>query len=149
MNTFLTPSICSYGALRRATRGIGQLYDGMIGSAGINAAQYNLLHTISRLDAPTQSKLAGEMVMDLSALGHTLKPLIRDGLVASRKDNEDARRRRITLTKAGEAKLHEAEMLWKQAQKRFDSLVGRTTAREFREMLDQLASPKFAEQFLA
>jgi DNA-binding MarR family transcriptional regulator len=92
MNTFLTPSICSYGALRRATRGIGQLYDGMIGSAGINAAQYNLLHTISRLDAPTQSKLAGEMVMDLSALGHTLKPLIRDGLVASRKDNEDARK---------------------------------------------------------
>jgi DNA-binding MarR family transcriptional regulator len=149
MSTFLTPSLCSYGALRRATRGIGQLYDEMMGSAGINAAQYNLLHTISRLNAPTQSELAGEMVMDLSALGHTLKPLIRDGFVASRKDHEDSRRRRITLTKAGETRLREAEVLWKQAQKRFDLLVGRTAAREFRELLDQIASPEFAERFLA
>ena len=45
--------------------------------------------------------------------------------------------------------LHEAEVLWKQAQKRFDSLVGSTNAKEFIEMLDQLASPEFAEQFLA
>jgi DNA-binding MarR family transcriptional regulator len=89
------------------------------------------------------------IVMDLSALGHTPKPLIREGLVANRKDNEDARRRRITLTEAGEAKLHDAEVLWKQAQKRFDSLVGSTNAKEFIEMLDQLASPEFAEQFLA
>jgi DNA-binding MarR family transcriptional regulator len=148
MSSFFTPSVCSYGALRRATRGIGQLYDGVIGQAGINAAQYNLLHMISRLDTPTQSELAGEMVMDLSALGHTLKPLIRDGYVASRRDKEDARKRRITLTKAGAAKLHEAEVFWKQAQKRFDSLVGRTATREFWEMLDQIASPDFAEQFL-
>jgi DNA-binding MarR family transcriptional regulator len=147
MSSFLTPSVCSYGALRRATRGIGQLYDSVIGLAGINAAQYNLIHTISRLGTPTQSELASEMVMDLSALGHTLKPLIRDGFVASRKDSTDARKRRITLTKTGEAKLREAEVLWKRAQKRFDSLVGRTATKEFWEMLDQIASPEFAEQF--
>jgi hypothetical protein len=62
-------------------------------STAINATQYNLLCAISRLDAPTQS--------DLSALGYTLKPLVRDGFVESRKDDEDARKRRIALTEAG------------------------------------------------
>ncbi|MFM0339892.1 MarR family winged helix-turn-helix transcriptional regulator [Paraburkholderia fungorum] len=104
----------------------------------INAAQYNLLCAISRLDVPTQS--------DLSALGHTLKPLIRDGVVESRKDDEDARKRRIALTEAGETKLHDAEALWKLAQRRFASLLGRTVSKELRELLDQIASPDFAEQ---
>jgi DNA-binding MarR family transcriptional regulator len=149
MSTVLTRSVCTYGALRRATRGMGQIYDEALASAGINAAQYNLLHTISRLGNPTQSDIAADMVMDLSALGHTLKPLIRDGFVASYKDEEDARKRRIALTKAGEAKLHEAKVLWKQAQSRFDSLVGRIASKELREFLDQIASPEFAEQFSA
>jgi DNA-binding MarR family transcriptional regulator len=147
MSTTLTASVCSYGALRRATRGIGQLYDEAIVSAGINAAQYNLLSAISRLDAPTQSELAVDMVMDLSALGHTLKPLIRDGWVEARKDNEDARRRRIALTSAGKAKLQEAQALWKRAQSRFDLLVGRAVSKELRELLDKISDPEFAERF--
>jgi DNA-binding MarR family transcriptional regulator len=147
MSTTLTPSICSNGALRRAARGIGQLYDEAIASAGINATQYNLLRAISRLDRPTQSELAVDMVMDLSALGHTLKPLIRDGWVEVQKDNEDARRRRIALTSAGEAKLCEAQVLWKQAQKRFDLLVGRAASQELRDLLDKIASPEFARRF--
>jgi DNA-binding MarR family transcriptional regulator len=39
------------------------------------------------------------MIMDLSALGHTLKPLTRDGYVETVADRQD---RRIRLTKAGE-----------------------------------------------
>lgn len=149
MNTTLTPSICSYGALRRATRGLGQLYDEFLESAGINTAQYNLLSTIGRLKLPTQSELAVDMVMDLSALGHTLKPLIRDGFVESRKDDGDARKRRIVLTVAGEEKRREAEALWKQAHRRFDSLVGSAVSKELRELLDRIASPRFAERFSA
>jgi DNA-binding MarR family transcriptional regulator len=86
------------------------------------------------------------MVMDLSALGHTLKPLIRDGFVKSRTDDGDARKRRIALTEAAETKLHDAKALWELAQRRFDSLVGRAVGKELRELLDGIVSPGFAEQ---
>jgi DNA-binding MarR family transcriptional regulator len=147
MSNTLTPSVCNYGALRRATRGIGQLYDEALRGAGINAAQYTLLNAISRLDAPTQGELAVDMVMDLSALGHTLKPLIRDGWVETRKDEGDARKRRIALTKAGAAKRREAEALWRPAQSRFEGLVGRGVSKELRELLDAIAAPDFATHF--
>jgi DNA-binding MarR family transcriptional regulator len=50
-------------------------------------------------------EIAGALIMDLSALGHTLKPLIRDGYVETVADKDD---HRIRLTKAGEKKLAEA-----------------------------------------
>jgi DNA-binding MarR family transcriptional regulator len=149
MSTTLTLSVCNYGALRRATRGLGQLYDEALRGSGINAAQYNLLSAISRLDAPTQGELAADMVMDLSALGHTLKPLIRDGWVETRKDEIDARKRRIALTRTGETKRREADALWRSAQRRFENLVGRSVSKELRQLLDQIASPDFAEQFFS
>src|ERR1700761_7984703 len=94
----LTRSACSYGALRRAMRGVGQLYDQALAPTGINAAQYNLMRSIEKLKSPTQSELAVDLVMNISALGHTLKPLIRDGWVLMDRDPEDGRRRIITLT---------------------------------------------------
>lgn len=140
MSNALTPSVCNYGALRRAMRGMSQLYDEALREAEINAAQYTLLNAIWRLDAPTQGELAVDMVMDLSALGHTLKPLIRDGWVEARKDEGDARKRRIALTKAGVAKRREAEALWKLAQSRFENLVGRGASKELRMLLDEIAA---------
>jgi DNA-binding MarR family transcriptional regulator len=140
MSNILTPSVCNYGALRRATRGIGQLYDEALRETGINAAQYTLVNAISRLDAPTHGELAADMVMDLSALGHTLKPLIRDGWIEARKDEGDARKRRIALTKAGVAKRREAETLWRTAQSRFEALVGKGISKELRMLLDEIAA---------
>ena len=51
---------------------------------------------------PTLRDLANDIVMDLSALGHTLKPLIRDGYVALVPDKEDGRLKHATLTNAGQ-----------------------------------------------
>jgi DNA-binding MarR family transcriptional regulator len=145
----LTRSVCNYAALRRATRGIGQLYDEALRESGISAAQYTLLSAISRLGAPTQGELAIDMVMDLSALGHTLKPLIRDGWVETRKDERDSRKRRIALSKIGSAKRLEAEALWRPAQRRFADLVGLEASKELRVLLDQIAGPDFAKKFAA
>ncbi|MDH4442337.1 MAG: MarR family winged helix-turn-helix transcriptional regulator, partial [Rhizobium sp.] len=72
---------CTNSAIRRATRQLGQLYDDAMGDAGLKGTQFSLMSQIAVLGNPTQKTLAEAMVMDLSALGHTLKPLIRDGLV--------------------------------------------------------------------
>ncbi|WP_186124255.1 MarR family winged helix-turn-helix transcriptional regulator [Burkholderia gladioli] len=139
----LTPSVCSYGALRRATRGISQQYDQALEPAGINAAQYNLLRAVQRLGAPTQSELAAEVVMDLSALGHTLKPLIRDSWITLDKDPEDNRRRLISLTPEGRERLRHARRLWKPVQQRFEAFLGKQETQDLLALLDHLASGSF------
>jgi DNA-binding MarR family transcriptional regulator len=143
----LTRSTCSYGALRRAMRGIGQLYDQALAPSGLNAAQYNLLRTIEKLGTPTHSELAADMVMDLSALGHTLKPLVRDGWITLDKDPDDGRRRLVTLTQDGKSKLREAQRLWKLTQQRFENVLGVERTDGLLSLLDQLASSDFNEAF--
>jgi DNA-binding MarR family transcriptional regulator len=142
-----TRSVCSYGALRRAMRGVGQLYDQALLQSGINASQYNVLSAIRRLHQPSQSELAEELVMDLSALGHTLKPLVRDGFVALERDALDGRKRRVVLTREGQDKFDEAHELWKPAQKNFDAALGAVAGKEFREMLDHLVSHDFGSAY--
>jgi DNA-binding MarR family transcriptional regulator len=144
----LTSSACSYGALRRAMRSMGQLYDQALAPTGINAAQFNLLRAVEKLGNPTQTELSGDMVMDLSALGHTLKPLIREGFLNLAKDTNDRRRRIVMLTKDGRDKLKEAKSYWKPTQRRFESAVGTATSNQLLGLLDYLASPDFREIFL-
>jgi DNA-binding MarR family transcriptional regulator len=43
-------------------------------------------------DPPTIGELAKALVMDRSSLGHTLRPLERDGLIAFEQSTEDRRR---------------------------------------------------------
>ncbi|GJH29961.1 MarR family winged helix-turn-helix transcriptional regulator [Caballeronia novacaledonica] len=144
----LPTSVCCYGALRRAVRGVGLLYDQALAPAGINAAQYNLLRSIEKLGSATQSELAAELVMDLSALGHTLKPLVRDGWVSLLRDADDGRRRLVTLTSDGRDKLHEAQQLWRPAQKRFETVLGEKDTQRLLKLLDHLASTDFSDAFL-
>jgi DNA-binding MarR family transcriptional regulator len=143
----LSSSACSYGALRRAMRGVGQLYDQALAPAGINAAQFNLLRSIEKLKTPTQSELATDLVMNLSALGHTLKPLVRDGWVLLDKDPDDGRRRLVTLTEDGRIKLNEAKQLWRPTQRRFESVLGAEETKRLIMLLDHLASDHFGETF--
>jgi DNA-binding MarR family transcriptional regulator len=84
--------------------------------------------------------IAEEMVMDLSALGHTLKPLIRDFYIETFADKDDRRIKRVRLTSQGLAKLEEATKLWSLAQQRFEDMVGKDRAAELRAMLDEVAA---------
>jgi DNA-binding MarR family transcriptional regulator len=145
--TTLSPSVCNYAALRRATRGMGQLYDQALAPSGLNAAQHGLLNSIARLKNPSQSDLAADLVMDLSALGHTLKPLVRDGFVQLLPDAIDKRKRRVTLTAAGAAKLRDTGKLQKTVQRRLEAVLGQREAGALRAMLDYLSSSDFSAEF--
>jgi len=139
-----TASGCSNGAIRRAARRMGQIYDDAFAPSGLKGTQYSLLSQIFRLQGPTMRGLAQELVMDLSALGHTLKPLERDGYIELTVDPTDRRCRRVNLTKNGVRKYQEARKIWERIRSAFDDVYGAAEAAQLRATLDYVASEKFA-----
>lgn len=138
-DAFFATSACNYATLRRAARKLGQFYDDIVAPSGIKATQQGLLYQIHATGEPTMGEIASAMIMDLSALGHTLKPLMRDGYVETVTDKNDRRIRRVRLTKAGEKKLAEAMKLWKVAQQRLEDRIGAAKAQKLRAALDEIA----------
>lgn len=138
---------CTNSAIRRASRRLGQLYEDAMGDTGLKGTQFSLLTQIHYDVQPTLKQLAETMVMDLSALGHTLKPLIRDGLVELVADPADRRVKRVRLTALGQVKQAELVERWKVAQSRFDAVYGAEKSAEIRQALALIASPEFAEAF--
>jgi len=143
----LSTTPCNNAAIRQTARMLGQLYDDALAPSGLRATQHTLLKTIQRMDSPTLREMATTLVMDLSALGHSLKPLVRDGLVAIVPDAEDRRAKRAMLTKAGSKKLEETTRLWRHAQDRFEIAFGLRRAEELRESLASVSTDEFRQAF--
>jgi len=136
-------NLCNNALLRRATRKLGQFYDDVLAPSGLKATQQGLLYQIHVGNEPAMGAIAAALVMDLSALGHTLKPLIRDGFLETFADPDDRRVKRVRLTPLGLVKLDEAMKLWQVAQQRFEDLVGEEQAAKLREALDGIAALDF------
>jgi DNA-binding MarR family transcriptional regulator len=132
---------CSATALRKAMRRVTQLYDDALRPAGLTVTQYALMTEILRRgsNAPTVTELADATVMDRSGLGHTLRPLERDGYVALVQHKEDGRQRGVVLTKSGRAMHRKATPLWQNAQQRVVEVVGRDERAELQMKLLAIA----------
>jgi DNA-binding MarR family transcriptional regulator len=126
---------------------VGQLYDDVLAPSGLRATQYTLLAALARHVNPPLGDLAADLVMDRSALAHTLAPLIVRGLAAFEPDAADRRLKRIRLTAKGRALLEEAEPLWRRAEDHFEAVFGVAAAHDLRRLLDQIAEPEFATQY--
>jgi DNA-binding MarR family transcriptional regulator len=140
-------NLCTNAAIKRASRRLGQLYEDVLRPSGLRGTQFSLLTQIMYQGEPTLRELAGALVMDLSALGHTLKPLERDGLVKIVPDEADRRARRVRLTRKGAARQAEAAALWQAAQARFDAEFGADRSSALRQTLERISSDDFAERF--
>lgn len=138
---------CSNSAVRRASRQLGQLYEDAMGDTGLKGTQFSLLSQIAHSGEPALKPLAEAMVMDLSALGHTLKPLLRDRLVELVPDDKDRRVKRVRLTLAGAARQREMTERWRIAQDRFDEAFGKEESHALRKAMDFIASKEFAALF--
>ena len=144
---FTGPGPCNNAELRKATRNLGLLFDEVMRPSRLRAAQHGILYYVKSMDRPTMKTLARELVMDLSALGHTLKPLARDGYIRLDPDYRDARAKRVSLTKAGEAKLVETTALWRSAQTRVETALGAEKAQMLRRTLAEVSSNAFGAAF--
>ena len=92
---------------------------------------------------------AERLGIQISALTHALKPLLRDGLVKVRQDDEDKRTKHAILTAAGKARLKEAIRLWAEAYNRVEAVLGPGSAQMLRALADNVSSEAFLESYKA
>ena len=134
------PGECFVGAARKASRRLTQFYDDALEPCGLRSTQYSILSELARFAGPpTLAELASALVSDRSAVGHNLRPLIRDGYVALEPGAKDRRERRVVLTAHGQSKHREARALWQAAQDEFLALYGKEHSENLRAALLDVA----------
>lgn len=141
-NAKVLRSPCTCGSLRRASRRVSQFYDTALAPTGIKSTQYSILSELDRErgNGITMRELASAMVMDRSTLGHNLRPLQRENLLALRLSANDRRRRYVELTRKGKDTLQRARRLWRAAEGRFEAIFGKRHAAQLRSVLHYIAS---------
>ena len=125
--------------VQRASRAIGRRFDQAFRPLGLNNGQFSLLMTLNRPTPLTMIGLAEHLAMDRTTTTANLKPLERRGLVEIRRDEKDARVRRIVLTEAGRAVLAEAVDRWRAANDSVVASLGGTDLAAFRSALRTIA----------
>jgi DNA-binding MarR family transcriptional regulator len=131
---------CFVGAARKASRRLTQFYDDALEPCGLRSTQYTILAELGRFAGPpTLAELASALVSDRSAVGHNLRPLIRDGFVALEPGAKDRRERRVVLTPQGLSKHREARALWQAAQDEFLEVYGKDRSEGLRAALLDVA----------
>jgi DNA-binding MarR family transcriptional regulator len=115
---------CACFNLRRVTRAVTQLYDDFLRPTGLRVTQFSVLVALRNLDQATVNQLADKLVVDRTTLTRKLRPLQQAGFVRSR-PGVDRRVREISLTAAGEDKLHQALPRWREAQSQMRRSLGR------------------------
>ena len=93
-------------------------------------------------------ELADALVMDLSALGHALKPLSRDGWVMIYPDVHDGRAKRVKLSVDGLTKFKKAMFLWREAHRPLRERLWRRESRRPAIGICLIASEDFNKLFL-
>ena len=119
--------------LRRAQTASFQAFTELTGDTGLRPGRYALLQLIGDNPGIGQTALSTAVGRDKSTLTPLLADLERRGLIVRQPDPLDRRGRRISLTKAGQAKL--------------DQLAGCAARHEAR--LNAVLKPKQREQLLA
>ena len=147
--------VCTHTSLRRAARRLGQLYDEAIAPSGLTSSQALLLAQIDALSAfhgeagPTLGVLADRLAIRISALTHALRPLVRDGLVEVRQDEQDRRAKRSIMTSLGKARHEQMLGLWMDANSRVEAALGASSTEKLRGLADRVASEEFLDAYSA
>ena len=130
-------SECYGTALRKASRRVTALYDEALAPSGLRSTQFAILAEIVDRDEgpPTLNQLADDLVLDRSGLGHSLRPLEREGLIRLEKSTADRRSTLVVLTDQGRERYEYAFTLWQKAQDRYASVIGEAQANELRQRL--------------
>ena len=132
---------CVAAKTRRAARAVTAVYDHHLRPVRLKVGQFTMLVALRMLPDPTIGQLAEAIGMDRTTVTRNLKPLERDGLVATAPGAADARNVAVKLTAAGTRRLGRALPLWKEAQEKIESAL---TSRldDLARDLDSLARAK-------
>jgi DNA-binding MarR family transcriptional regulator len=140
---------CTHTSLRRAARQLTQIYDDALAPAGLTSAQALLVAQIEELSArepggPSLQTLSRRLAIQISALTHALRPLVRDGLVVLETDAADRRVKRAALTETGLRRTHRMYALWNETNRRIEETLGPGAAEQLRLLANTVGSAEFA-----
>ncbi|KRA98361.1 hypothetical protein ASD83_09420 [Devosia sp. Root685] len=149
------PLNCTHTALRVASRQLTQLYDDALAPSGLTSGQSLVVSRIEEFGGvpggtgPSLQALAKRLSIQISALTHALRPLVRDGLVEVVVDENDRRVKRAVLTAQGLKQTRQMTVLWRELNQRIDAVLGVGTTEQLRGLASLVAAPEFAEKVLA
>lgn len=123
------PSACLCAALRRASRTMTNVYDGVLADSGLTGTQFTLLTKLTETGPVAIKTLAAAIGIDRTTLSRTLRPLAARGLIRER-IGDDRRVKRISLTPKGTTALERARTAWHDAQRSTTSELGQAEAAE-------------------
>ena len=104
----------------------------------MTVTQYGLLGHLKALDGIALGELAERLVMDPTTLTRALKPMQKQGWIASTPDKDDARTRRLHITATGLATYKSAQPAWRKAQERIAAALGEADNKALAAAIDRL-----------
>ena len=115
---------CVCTNLRMTARLVSRRYDRALAPAGVTANDYAILARLEREGQLSVGTLAARLAMDRTTLSREVAPLIAAGLVEAAADEGDRRRRILSLSGEGAARLRLARPLWAAAQESIERDFG-------------------------
>jgi len=129
---------CTCMRLRKASRRVTQIYDRSLEATGLTVTQYGVLGQLTKHGGIGIGALAEKLLMDPTTLTRSLRPLQRQGFVATRPDRRDRRSRCLQLTAKGRAAFENAIPSWMRAQHRLEEALGGSKAAALNAALDHV-----------
>lgn len=99
--------------VQRAARALARRFDEALRPVGLTSGQFSLLNALNRPEPPPLGRVARLLAMDRTTLTAALRPLERNGLVATAIDPDDRRSRLLRLTDKGQGVLASAVPIWR------------------------------------
>jgi DNA-binding MarR family transcriptional regulator len=129
---------CNCFTVRKAARRVSRLYEDILQPTGLRITQFLILAVLAKVPGASVNELAERLDLERTAMGKTLGPLERDGLIRIEPSPVDARSRLIRLTSKGNRAFEDAVPLWRQAQQQLAELNGTRRLRALRSSLSEI-----------
>lgn len=129
---------CVCRNLRMTTRITTQHFDKVFQTVGLTAPQFSMLAEITANENIAVSELAEKMLMDQTTVTRNIEILRKKGYVNVRTDDNDSRKRCISISDIGEEKLNEAIPVWNNVQSLIEKEIGAEKFKEFLTTLGQI-----------
>ncbi len=130
--------LCLCASLRRASRGLTQVYEDALRPLGLRSSQFTILQALSLTGEASQGRIGEILSMDSTTLTRTLAIMLRHKWLAERRGH-DRRERLLRLTPAGKAHFRRALPLWQNVQSRVRMKWGEQPWNNFFQLTQQLS----------
>jgi DNA-binding MarR family transcriptional regulator len=121
----------------KAARRISRFYDDALKPTGLCVTQFLILAALAKVESASVNELAERLDLERTAMGKTIGPLDRDGLIRIEPSPADGRFRLVRLAPKGRRALQRAVPLWRQAQQRPAELNGAEWVAALRSSLSE------------